>query len=78
VVIFDPNELKEEGQNETALSDDQSGEISGWWRRGRVELPINITSIKCPIYDGDSQYVLLTTSLPILKIILRIEYKGDG
>jgi len=40
VVIFDPNELKEEGQNETALSDDQGGEISGWWRRGRVELPV--------------------------------------
>jgi len=32
--------LKEEGQNETALSDDQGGEISGWWRRGRVELPV--------------------------------------
>jgi len=42
--------------------------------------PISIVpkSIKCPIYDGDSQYVVLTTPLPILKIILRIEYKGDG
>ena len=40
VVIFDPNDLKVEGQNETALSDDQGGEILGWWRRGRVELPV--------------------------------------
>jgi len=35
-------------------------------------------SIKCPVYDGDSQYVVLTISLPMPKIILRIEYKGDG
>jgi len=41
VIIFDPNQLENEDEKITALdSETRSGDISEWWRRGRVELPV--------------------------------------
>ncbi len=40
VVVFHPNQLKERSPKETAIPDGQGGKISVWWRRGRVELPV--------------------------------------
>lgn len=41
VIIFDPSQLEAKRQKLTAPDgENQSGEISVWWRRGRVELPV--------------------------------------
>jgi hypothetical protein len=87
VVIFDPNDLKVEGQNVTALSDDQGGEISGLWRRGRVKLPVQNHQIKlvklhilaCLIrYQRGNTSTVVARQASIVKSVKQVVRKGNN